>query len=253
MSETTTIKNDMQAVLSAYLDEHLTTKVAKEILEILTPEELNHDSIVKILTNYLPTEEIPYVSNKLEVLITYSNTNAILVSGSDATQYSKLLSVVPQTKSEEFFLKTLKKALTLGIKDFKVPTDYYSISEKGKLQFNSNHPLEKNFSYNQMVEIGEKSGIRLGTIFEYCLYQATIITNLFNTGLAIKDAFYHYSRTINPNVFKVLKKDEYENSFAFYLAINLSYRLKQQQVFSELIPFTLYDLPLKSCVGWYVF
>lgn len=216
----TTLKNDIQVVLKAHNSEQKATKA---------------------------TEKFP-----TSFLTDFNNFETILVDGSNVEQYSKILSLIPKTKSEEYFFITLKKALTLGIKEFKVPTKYYFISEDGELQFNSISPFCVSMSYNQMVDIGKMNKLRLGTKYEYCLYQATVINILLQKGLSTQDAFCYYSKIINPNVCKVLAKEETESSPAFWLAFNPKHELKQHYTFSDLIPFTLYDLPLENSIGWYI-
>lgn len=270
----TTIMNDVQVVLEEYLDKNEAKKVTEEI-DVLMQAKIRHnhlgesfytqldsngklvftlESIIKeqiqeILKKYLKDEEIQEFVQRFEILAKYSDVDAIWVRTADKKAYSKLLSMIPQSDEEKVSLETLKKALTLEIKDFKIPTFGYSVLDSGEIKFGENLTPPK-YPYKEMVKIAKNNGLRIGSKYEFCLYQATKILKNIEGGLSLKDALYLNSACNTNSSCMVLADDEKKSGY--WIAIDFLHSQEKFYPFAHFFHLTDFDIVLESSLAFYV-
>ena len=102
------------------------------------------------------------------------------VFGSDSNIYAELLKHRPANDAEWRFISNLKKAVSGSVKPFEVFVNDPSIGRNGLLQFVTGYTPAVGYSYNELEELGKKSGLRLGNINEYVLFLGTLINNLIS-------------------------------------------------------------------------
>lgn len=222
-----TAKNDVQVIqkaLEEYLGKRKAAKVAVEISAamqeetqhthmgevfyihkdevgtlVLTMESAVKSNVETILNSYLEKDE---VQECLELLIsgqpmceTKATTKTgefetIKVEGSDSKIYVTLMKHKTANDDEEKFKNTLMKAILASVQDFEVFACDPSIDENGKLQFVLGFKPAVGYSYNELENLAEENGLRLGTKFEYVLFLGTLINNLIAEGWSEADAWY---------------------------------------------------------------
>lgn len=174
-----------------------------------------------------------------------------LVKGKDRRAYSKLLSLVPETEEQKKFFEDIDKALTLEIKDFKVPVADYFISRDSKIHFSQQKCSCLPYSFKEIRQIAKANDMRLGTKYEFRLYEASQIINLMDSGLEFDEALERYRHVFIPNFFYILEKDEEE---AFWVAV-YQFWSGEKNVFADIYKFNSLNqnFTLKYSKGWYVF
>lgn len=314
----TTAKNEVQLVLEEYLGNRKAEKVSEELLVVMEVERkyeyydktfyvhqgekgelvLTTQSIVKtkveeILKKYLEKDDIEVCLKQIMEEADLSSTThtktarsifdtgieTINIEGSDSGKYSELFKHNPVDEDEREFIKMFAEAISYGVKSFRVPVNDPSINASGNLQFVSGCIPAVGHSYEQLENLAEKNGIRLGTKNEYILFLGTIIIRLMEEGWTEKDAWYavctdstklgHYYNSENSknnlettgarkivgkcdlaNTYKILAKDEKDGRLwmagGSYLCNSYNKPLAYFQFFD-------YDNHLHNfSVGWFV-
>ena len=208
--------NEVQVILADYVGKKKVVALANKIVEVNQreksfewngntwyivdnqgePEIRKNSTIIyeikDILKMYLEEDEIeecferltnPATSKTAEKIDTFN------VEGSECDCYAELLKYQPCTEKEEKFKRNLEKAISVGIKSFKVPVNDPSFSEDGKLQFIAGAKPAVRYSYNELEKIAKENALRLGTQYEYILFLATLIKRLIEEGWSKLDAW----------------------------------------------------------------
>lgn len=222
-----TVKNDVQViqkVLEEFLGNRKAAKAAVEISAamqeetrhthigevfyihkdevgtlVLTMESAFKNKVEAVLNSYLEKDE---VQECLELLIsgqpiceTKATTETakfetIKIESSDSKIYATLMKHTPENYDEAVFKNTLKKAISASVQEFEVFACDPSIDENGKLQFVPGFKPAVGYSYNELENLAEENGLRLGSKFEYVLFLGTLINDLIAEGWSEADAWY---------------------------------------------------------------
>ena len=114
----------------------------------------------------------------------------IKVEGSDSKIYATLMKHKTAYDAEAEFKNTLKEAISASVPNFEVFACDPSIDKNGKLQFVPGFKPAVGYSYNELENLAEENGLRLGNKFEYVLFLGTLINNLIAEGWSEADAWY---------------------------------------------------------------
>ena len=189
--------NEVQVILADYVGKKKVVALANKIVEANHGEpEIRKNSttiheIKEILKNYLEKNDVEECVERLinSATSNMSKFDTFNVEGSESVCYNVLLDYQPRTNNEEIFKENLRKAISAGIKSFKVPVNDPSFSRDGKLQFIAGAKPAVGFSYNKLENIAKENALRLGTKNEYILFLATFINRLIEEGWSKSDAW----------------------------------------------------------------
>lgn len=221
-----TAKNDVQAikkVLEEYLRNRKAEKVAVEISAamqeetqhthmgevfyihkdevgalVLTMESTVKNKVEAILNSYLEKDEVQECFGLLrdrklgetKKTAEAAEFETIKVEGSDSKIYATLMEHETANDNEVKFKNTLKEAISASVQNFEVFACDPSIDKNGKLQFVPGFKPAVGYTYNELEDLAEENGLRLGNKFEYVLFLGTLINNLIAEGWSEADAWY---------------------------------------------------------------
>ena len=112
----------------------------------------------------------------------------ILVGGSKAKCYERILQREPTSARQELFLEDLLEALDENIPNFKVPIYDPSINKADKtVNFVPGAEPAMGYSYKELKKIARKNNLKLGSKNQYVLFVATMILRLIDKEVFSED------------------------------------------------------------------
>ena len=310
----TTAKSDIQVILGDFVGRRKVAVIADEILSamqaesqhmhdgsvfyvykdemgdlVLTMESFVKVRIEKILRKYLEEGDVQECLEALtekQMAGDESVDNAktlpfetIKVEGSNSKIYASLMKHEEESYDEVKFKHNLKKAIFDSVPDFEVFACDPSIDEKGKLQFLPGFKPAAGYSHNELVNLANENGLRLGSKSEYILFLATMILRLIAEGWSEEEAWKsichdskklgHYKNSANArpeleptgsrktagkcdlaNTCKILARDE--KARGFWLAGGNYNDYSVDGPIANLDFDDDYGYRYAGCVGWFV-
>ena len=126
----------------------------------------------------------------------------ILVGGSNAQCYGRIVERKTTTYRQEIFLEGVLEAIEANIPNFRVPVYDPSISNKDEIvSFVPGAKPAIGYSYDELRKIAQKNNLKLGSKYQYHLFIATMILLLMDEGLSEDEAWKEMcddSEIINP-------------------------------------------------------